>query len=278
MLRIITDSSSSITQEEARQLGIDVLPLRISFKDKEYSDTIDINSNRLFSLMEEKGNENVFPKTSLPFMDKTQDLVEGYTKIGDEVLIITISSKLSSTFSMMHAMFATNDKVNVYDSKSAVGGIRLLVLEALKNKDKNIEEIIAALDALSSRIVILALPSTLDFLLRGGRLKKSAWMLGTLLKLLPVISFKEGQLVSLTKVIGNNKGIAYISKCLSENKPDKSFPVIGSFTKEKGNLDKLEKKLKEVNGIGFDIVEDMSASIAAHWGPNAFGLIYAKAK
>lgn len=277
MLRIIVDSSSSITQEEAKQLGIDILPLRVCYKGIEYRDGVDIDSKKLYELMDEKGVFS-FPKTSLPYMNVASKMVEDYTKNGDQVLLITISSKLSSTYSALTAMFASNSNVVVYDSKSAVGGIRLLALEAIKNKDKDVHEIVKVLDDLSSRIVIIALPETLDYLLRGGRLKRSAWMIGKILKIIPVITFDDGALLSLTKVRGKMKGMSYICDYVNKYKVDVRYPVIGSYTRDKDNLDRLGKMLLETNGINLNIEEDMSASIAAHWGPGAFGIIYIKTK
>ncbi len=277
MLRIIVDSSSSITQEEAKQLCIDILPLRVCYKGIEYRDGVDIDSKKLYELMDEKGVFS-FPKTSLPYMNVASKMVEDYTKNGDQVLLITISSKLSSTYSALTAMFASNSNVVVYDSKSAVGGIRLLALEAIKNKDKDINEIVKILDDLSSRIVIIALPETLDYLLRGGRLKRSAWMIGKILKIIPVITFDDGALLSLTKVRGKMKGMSYICDYVNKYKVDVRYPVIGSYTRDKDNLDRLGKMLLETNGINLNIEEDMSASIAAHWGPGAFGIIYIKTK
>ena len=277
MLRIIVDSSSSITQEEARQLGIDILPLRVCYKGIEYRDGVDIDSRKLYELMDEKGVFS-FPKTSLPYMNVASKMVEDYTKNGDQVLLITISSKLSSTFSALTAMFASNSNVVVYDSKSAVGGIRLLALEAIKNKDSDVHEIVKILDDLSSRIVIIALPETLDYLLRGGRLKRSAWMIGKILKIIPVITFDDGALSSLTKVRGKMKGMSYICDYVNKYKVDVRYPVVGSYTRDKTNLDRLGKVLLETNGINLNIEEDMSASIAAHWGPGAFGIVYIKTR
>lgn len=277
MLRIIVDSSSSITQEEAKQLGIDILPLRVCYKGIEYRDGVDIDSRKLYELMEEKGAFS-FTKTSLPYMNVASEMVENYTKNGDQVLLITISSKLSSTFSALTAMFASNSNVVVYDSKSAVGGIRLLALEAIKNKDKDVHEIVKILDDLSSRVVIIAVPETLDYLLRGGRLKRNAWMIGKILKIIPVITFNDGSLLSLTKVRGKMKGMSYICDYVNKYKVDVRYPVIGSYTRDKENLDRLGKMLLETNGINLNIEEDMSASIAAHWGPGAFGVVYIKTK
>ena len=87
MRHIIVDSGSSIKPEEAKALGLDVLPIRINIGGREYSDGVDIDSSSLYKLMEETKQ---FPKTALPRLDLAEELVKGYVEKGDEVLILPI--------------------------------------------------------------------------------------------------------------------------------------------------------------------------------------------
>ena len=107
MLRIIVDSSSSITQEEAKQLGIDILPLRVCYKGIEYRDGVDIDSRKLYELMEEKGAFS-FPKTSLPYMNvalgvvsKDDHVIENLDDIGTDEEIIVISGTTAERFTTL---------------------------------------------------------------------------------------------------------------------------------------------------------------------------------
>ena len=124
MLRIVVDSGSSIKLDEREKYQVDILPLRVQMGDDEFLDGVDLSVddfyNRLINLKE-------FPKTSLPSLEHAQELVEGYTNQGDEVLIITISSGISGTFQTLKMLFADNEKVTVFDSQMAVGGVRFVV-------------------------------------------------------------------------------------------------------------------------------------------------------
>ena len=118
-------------------------------------------------------------------------MVESYTNNGDQVLFITISSKISGTYSAIKTLFENNPNVRGIDSLSAVGGIRLLVLEATKHLDKPIDEIVKIIDELKMRIKVVAIPETLDYLLKGGRLSKKEWLIGSILKIKPIIALSQ---------------------------------------------------------------------------------------
>ena len=143
MIKIFVDSGSSIKQSEKEKLGIEILPLRYLLGETEYEDDVDLDINGFYDIFI---GQDLFPKTSLPNLDKAQQMVEQYTNNGDQVLFITISSKISGTFSAIKTLFENNKNVRVVDSLSAVGGIRLLVFEAQKHLDKPIDEIVQILD------------------------------------------------------------------------------------------------------------------------------------
>ena len=226
MRHIIVDSGSSIKPEEAKALGLDVLPIRINIGGREYSDGVDIDSSSLYYLMEETKQ---FPKTALPRLDLAEELVKGYAEKGDEVLILPISSALSGTYSSLCSLLSPYKGVKVFDTKQAAGGIRILALEALKHADMDLDSLCAHLEHMRRRISLISLPETLDYLLKGGRLKKAAWMLGTLLRILPVISLgEEGEVISSAKVRGLHNGIKYLSEKPVEEGIDTSVLVLNA--------------------------------------------------
>ena len=113
-----------------------------------------------------------FPKTSLPPLGETRELVDSYISQGDEVLIITISSGISGTYQATKMLFDEYENVTVFDSRLAVAGIRILVEEAKRYENETMEFVVDKLEQLVPRIVIAAVPETLDYLLAGGRLSK----------------------------------------------------------------------------------------------------------
>ena len=273
MLRIIVDSGSSIKQDEREKYGVDILPLRVQMGEDSFLDGVDLSVDEFYDRLM---NLNEFPKTSLPSLEDAQKLVETYTNQGDDVLIITISSGISGTFQTMKMLFEENDKVTVFDSQMAVGGIRFLVQEARKNENESMDVIVDKLNALVPRIVTAAIPETLDYLLAGGRLTKLSWMLGTLLSIKPVIGFVESKVTVLVKKRGLKQAMKQIVEMAVADQCDPEYGIVASYTYNKDNVDEVIKiSPPEIQAMVKEY-DNLIPSIACHWGPNAFGYIYVK--
>ena len=273
MLRIVVDSGSSIKQEEREKYGVDILPLRVQMGDDAFLDGVDLSVDEFYNRLI---NLNEFPKTSLPSLEDAQKLVEDYTDKGDEVLIITISSGISGSFQTMRMLFEENEKVTVFDSRMAVGGVRFLVQEARKYEKEGMEVIVEKLNALVPRIVTAAIPETLDYLLAGGRLSKLSWMLGTMLSIKPVIGFVESKVTVLVKKRGLKQAMKQIVDMAVADNCDPEYGIVASYTYNKENLEQvIAMSPAEIQNM-VKVYDNLIPSIACHWGPNAFGYIYVK--
>ena len=236
MLRIFVDSGSSIKQEEKEQYGVEIFPLHITLGDKEYLDGIDLSMDIFYkALIEDK----LFPATSLPSLGEAEDRVTQYTQQGDDVIIITISSGISGTYNTLKMLFADNPKVRVIDSKSAVGGMRILVEEVNRHREESLDALEQRLLDLVPRIRVCAIPETLDYLHRGGRLSKAAWAVGSMLQLKPLIALdsSDGSVKALSKVRGIKKAMQTLANYLVECDCDPNYPIVPSYTYNSGNLD-----------------------------------------
>ncbi len=288
MLRIIVDSGSSIKQSEKEKLGVDILPLQILFDNDEYEDGIDLEMDLFYHKLIDEAK---FPKTSLPKMDYAEKLVDEYTKNGDDILFIAFSSELSGTYNVLSNLFRDHKNVRVVDSKNAVGGIRLLVLEALKYKDESLDivynkvenlkkrlrilAVVRVVDSknavggirllvlealkykdesldivynkvenLKKRLRILAVPETLTYLLRGGRLSKKEWLLGTIIAIKPIISLIDGKAKVISKKRGLKNAMKHINELMDEYKVDLNYPIIAEYSYNISNVTELESYLK----------------------------------
>ena len=271
MIKIFVDSGSSIKQEEKQKLGVEIFPLRYLLGDVEYEDGIDLGLDKFYELFI---GQDLFPKTSLPNLESAKQAVEQYTNAGDEVLIITISSKISGTFSAIKTLFEDNNKVRVVDSLSAVGGIRILVQEAQKHIDKPIDEIVKILDTLKMRIKVVAIPETLDYLLKGGRLSRKEWLIGSILKIKPIIALSQTGVKVVDKKIGTKKAMSYLANALETFGFDENYPIVPSYTYNAENLDKLIAITDEKYHKNMIEYDNLDPAIACHWGPNAYGYIF----
>lgn len=271
MLRLLVDSGSSIKKEEAEYYNIELIPLKILLGETEYEDGEDLTMEEFYhKLIDEK----IFPKTSLPNLGKIEEKVNAYTKVGDDVIILTISSEISGSFNAIKMLFEDNKKVRVLDSRCCVGGMRLIVDEINRNRDKSIDEIEEIVNNLIPRIKIMAIPETLEYLFRGGRLSKKEWILGSILKIKPIIGFVEGKVRVLTKKIGLKMGMQYIANALKEFDCDENHEIIASYTYEKNNLEKLISMTDEKFHKQIRVYDNLDPAIACHWGPNAFGYVF----
>ena len=276
MRRIFVDSGSSIKYDELEKYNVELIPLKILIGNKEYlDDGKDLTIDNFYKLLE---SEKEFPKTSLPQLDVLEQRVNKYTEAGDEVIIVTISSKISGENNALKMLFEDNKNVLVLDSKLAVGGCRLIVDFLNRNKDIPFNEIEAKVNEFIPRVHIMAIPETLKNLLKGGRLSKTEWLLGSILQIKPTIGFKEGKVRVISKNRGLKKAMKEVATMLAELDCDTSYDIIAAYTYNKANVDELISMVDDKYKSAIKIYDNLDPAVAAHWGPNAFGLVFASKK
>lgn len=274
MLRIVTDSSAEISQEEAKRLSIEVLPLTICFGDKTYRDGIDITPQQFY---ERLVSSDEFPRTSQLSFDELSLLFADAKSKGEEVLVLPISSALSGSYewAVRAAQESGYDKIHVYDGKCTTYMLEILVREAVRLRDKPAAEVIAALDELRPRITLLAALDTLEYLKRGGRINRTVATVGGLLRIKPVITVNdEGKVELINKSFGMNAALRYISDRFKADKKDERFAVRTIYCMDSGNC----LKLKELTGTADAPCENICPVIGAHIGPRAAGIVYVRQK
>lgn len=271
MLKVFVDSGCSIKKEEQEKYQIELIPLNILLGEKEYKDGENLSMEDFYKfLIDEKG----FPKTSLPDLVEVEERVKKCLDQGDEVIILTISSKISGTYNALRLIFEGESRVKVIDSKLAVGGMRLIVDEINRNRDKSLDVIEKKVQSIIPRIKIMAIPETLNYLLRGGRLSKKEWLFGSMLNIKPIIGFKEGSVTVLAKKMGLKNGMTYIASALESMNCDTNYDIVASYTYNKSNVDQLIAMTPKEYHKNIKIFDNLDPAIACHWGPNAFGYCF----
>ncbi len=272
MIKIFVDSGSSIKKEELELYNVEILPLKILLNDKEYSDSVDLSMDTFYDALIK---DNIFPKTSLPSLEETQTRVNKYVNDGYDVIVMTISSGISGTFNALKMLFNGNDKVRVIDTKTAVGGMKILVKEANKYLNESLDFVEEKLNQIIPRIKALAVPETLDYLYKGGRLSKASWAVGTILRIKPVIQLKNTVGVA-GKTLGLKSAMKFVVEALANC--DTNYPIVPSYTYNAENLDKLIEKTSDEYKKLMINYDNITPAIAAHWGPNAFGFVFVEKK
>lgn len=271
MLRVLVDSGSSIKFSEQEKLNVEIIPLRYLMGEKEYLDGLDETIDEFYKQLIDN---RLFPQTSLPQLDVLKDKVDGYAAQGDDVIIITISSKISGTYNAVCKLFEGVSNVHVVDSLSAVGGLRLIVEEINRNRELPVDEILVKVNALVPRIRVIAIPETLDYLLKGGRLSKKEWLFGSILNLKPLISIIDGTVKVASKKIGLRMAMLECADTLKRWNCDENYPIIASYTYNAENLTKLIQMTDEAYKPLMSEYDNLCPVIACHWGPNAFGFVF----
>ena len=214
-IRIITDSASDITQVEAAAWGVQVLPLRTIFGQEEFLDGITIDHETFFQKLIES---DVLPTTSQLSPFQYEEPFRQAAEAGDEVVCITLSSKLSGCY--QSASIAAEDlPVVLVDSCNVTIGERLLVERAVQLRDQGLsaQEIGQQLEREKSQIRLIALLDTLEYLKKGGRISSAAALAGSLLSIKPVIAVEHGEIAILGKARGSKNGNNMLMTLVEKN-------------------------------------------------------------
>lgn len=277
-IRIITDSTSDISKEQAKQLDITVVPLKVIFGDVEYREGIEITIDGFY---EKLVKAETLPTTSQPSPNDFLTHFQEAKVAGDSVIVLLIAGKLSGTLqsAMIAKEMSEHEDIHIIDSNTATTALRILVEEAvrLRKKGQNVHEIVTTLENLKDRVVLLAMVDTLEYLHKGGRLSKSSAILGTLLKFKPIINLRDGAIGVVGKERGTNKGIAKIIETIDEyGEIDKNYPVYLGYTAEDSKCIQLKEKLRERYQFSDLLMYPVGCVVGTHAGPGACVITYVK--
>ena len=277
MVKIITDSAADLEPWEYEKLNVACIPLCVSFGNTEYQENINLSKEEFYQLLK---SSDTFPKTSQPSPAVVEELLKAEMNAGNDTVVITLSSGFSGFYqnTVMVRNMLEYDSCYVIDSKTGTGGQRILVEQAAKLRDagKSAPEIAAEIEELKSRFQLYACMDTLEYLHRGGRISGTSYTVGTLVHIKPILQISEGGLVKIpSKVMGMRKGMDFLTKRVTLNKPDMDYPFYVMYTENRTNGEVLAKRLRE---MGYEIPEEriinVGAAIGSHIGPNACGLVY----
>ena len=275
MIRVLVDSSSDYMQAEAQKNNLEFVPLTVMINDVTYKSGVELTHDEFYEKLID-GKE--FPKTAQPSPQDFLTIFEDAKEKGDDVICILLSSALSGTCQSAHLAknMADYDNIYIIDSLSAIAGMRIMAEYAVKLSSEGIpaSEIAEKIEAVKSKVKIVAGVDTQEYLSRGGRLSRTAATIGELANLKPILTVKpEGNLEVLGKTLGRVKAINYILNQLENSTVDTEFPMYSVYTYGTENVEKLENKLAK-EGYRIDNRCQIGASIGAHVGPGAFGVVF----
>jgi len=271
-VKIVTDSTSDLTPEIANELGITVVPLYVHFDTDVYRDGIDLTTEVFYRKLAEN---KILPTTSAPPPGAFAEVYDKLSKETDEILTITISSKLSATYTAAvegKELRKSKSRLEIIDSLTAITGLGLVVISAAKaaKTGASLDEVKnVALDSMQ-RIDFRMAFDTLEYLKRGGRIGTAAAFLGSMLKMNPIITIRDGSTAGVTRLRCRAKAIDYLYDFAT------GFPDIEEMSIEDATTPDEAEELAERLSPKFpkERIYRMKVSpvIGTHVGPHVIGV------
>ena len=277
-VRLMIDSASDINEKEAEKLGVLMIPMSISFGTEEYLDGVTLLPKEFYEKLIES---NLMPKTSQINTYRFEEEFEKYTRGGDELVVITISSKLSGTYNCaVQASEKFNGKVYVVDSLNACIGERLLCEYAMRliAEGKSAKEISEILNEQKTKINVMAVLGTLEYLKKGGRISAAVAFAGKMLSIKPVVGIIDGKVKLIGKAMGSKNGNNLLNKLVTEKGGiDFTMPYGCIWS----GLDDcvLQKYIKDSSHLWAEETDNvpsyiLGGTIGTHVGPGAVGVAF----
>jgi DegV family protein with EDD domain len=279
---VMTDSNSGITQAEAKELGITVLPMPFYIDEQMFYEDIDLTQEQFY----EKLQSDCEIKTSMPLVGNVTDTWDALLKDYDEIVYIPMSSGLSSSCETAIMLSEDYDgKVKVVNNQRISVTQRQSVLDAktLADQGKSAAEIHKILEDAKFDSSIYIMLDTLYYLKKGGRITPAAAALGTFLKLKPVLQIQGEKLDAFAKARTVKQGKSIMLETMKRDfserfhSPDgKEMNLEIAYTYDREAAEEFKKEVQEVFPNNEIVVNPLSLSVSCHIGPGALAIACSK--
>ncbi len=211
-VKIVTDSVSDLPPEVAQELGITVVPLNVCFGTEVYHDGIDLTTEQFYDRLV---HSEILPVTSVPSPGAFAETYDRLAEEADGIITITVSSKLSGTYEVAlqgMGLMKKECRVEVVDSQWAIMAEGFLAITAARaaQAGANLDELVNLIQSNIPRVDFHAAFDTLEYLKKGGRIGKAQAFLGSMLKINPIITLKDGVVEPAGKTRSRAKAIEYL--------------------------------------------------------------------
>lgn len=269
-VKIVTDTASDISSEEAQQLGIHLVPIYIRFGSATYRDGVDISTdefyNKLFST-------NIHPHTAAPSPGDFQKLYDDLSKDTDEIVSIHITKKHSSTMesAMVGKSMVDNKKcrIAILDSRGITMWQGMVAIAAARAAAAgcSLQQVVDTVNETIAQLRCMGMLDTLRYVLKGGRLAQTVLKFETILNVKTILTLREGEVKPLSLVRSWNKGIARIHDFINKATMVKDMVVVYNTTPE--DADNLIAYIKSLFPEINPRLTRMGPTMGVHTGPGA---------
>ncbi len=275
MLKIVMDSAGEIPDEWRTEYEVEVIPVNIQFENKTYLQGVDLSNDDFYRLADSTG---VIPKTSQPSPQQFIDLYKRIAKVGDTILSLHVTGKLSGTFnSAVLAAQELKNKLNVipFDSGSGSAALGFMCKEVrqLDRAGASIQAILARLNTIRQNVNVVLTLDTLEYARRSGRVKALPAALAALIKIKPIVILKDGALDMKERVRTRQRAINRVLEIIHQRVDDKLVNVAVVHSQSIETARQLMQIVKNTLHVNEIILSDLSIGVAANLGPGTIGII-----
>lgn len=266
---VVTDSTADIPEDMARDHGIVVVPLSITFGSESFRDGIDLSPTEFIARLEASPT---LPTTSQPPVTAFEEVFRSAIERGQDVVCVTVSSGLSGTFNAarLAAEAVDADRIRIIDSRSAsmaVGWVAIAAARAAKSGVSLAEVAQVATEAVS-RVRLYAVLQTLDYVHKGGRIGKAQQLVGSALGIKPILTIADGILQPLERVRLWKRAVSRMTELITPGPTD----IMVLHSDNLPDAERVAADLRQAHpnasvGIGF-----VGATIITYAGPGAIGI------
>ena len=285
--KIISDSACDLPKDLVKKYDVDVVSFYVSFDDKNYYKEKEKNTQQFYQELVDRPNQ--YPKSSMPTVEEYFNVFEQYVSQDIPVICVCISSKISGSY--QGAMLAKKDilekypqaKIEVIDSYllTAIEGMIVLELARMRENQVSFEDAIAHVERIKHTGKIYFTIGSVDYLAHGGRIGKLKSILGTVLKIKPIIVFKNGEIDSAGMALTRNKSLIKVIECVKQffkkNLLKFSDYLFGiGYGYKKDEAETFAKNVEEELGIHDFFFFQIGSTVAVHTGPHPIGITFLK--
>ncbi|HEX3304208.1 MAG TPA: DegV family protein [Thermomicrobiales bacterium] len=272
-IALVCDSTADLQDVDLVNLGVDMVPLNVHFGTELFRDYVDITPSEFLTRL---ATTPVMPRTSQPSPAAFQAVYESVAADCDAILVLTLSSKLSGTYqsAVLGAKSANlSTPVRVLDSLSASIGLGLQVRRARSLIDSGlpIDEIVTTLEAERSQYHLIFFADTLEYLQRGGRIGKASQLVGSILKIKPLLIVVDGEVEPYERTRSRSRAIEGLIEYARQFSTFDQLAILHDGTTPE-DVTTIEQGLADLIAGSNVIVSQYGPIIATHVGPKALGL------
>ena len=275
MLRIVTDGAADMPNNWSDTYDIDIIPINIHFQEETFLQGVDINNEDFYKIVDKNG---IIPKTSQPTPQQFIDFYKGIADLGDTILSMHVTSKLSGTFeSAQLAAKELTEQFNIipFDSASGSAALGFMCREAriLDRAGSSLDKILERMDYIRENISITFALDTLEYAKLSGRVKTLQAALASLLNVKAIVVLQDGILDMAERVRTRQRSIErIIDRAQAKLGYQKvNVAIVQARDIEAGRS--LMERVENVFNCNELVMTELSISVAANLGPGTVAIV-----